>query len=266
MEDSAVARLLPPGTRTIRLFTAPEVASGAVSVPGWEDAGMQLVKLRSRGRAVVGNGVFLKEYIYRSRWDRFRQRFKTPRPFVSLDAARRLTELGIPTPRVLVAARGIAPDGDIRDLLVTEQLPSDVVFGDREIRTLTGMPLPLVAVVLKMHDGGVCHGDLSLRNWYSTPEGEWGLIDLDGATVGKAVSKRLRTDELARLVSSWLCAKDGYHGTLAGLRQYSQNLADEYTKLGGAVDRRRLEKRSIYLANRFRVKYLKMDPVLDKLK
>ena len=246
MSDSGVEKLFPAGARIERIFTAPELDSGAVLPSGWDVGGMTLCKQRSHGRAVRGNGVFLKEYVYASRWDRFRQRFKTPRPFIALAAARRLEELGIPTPRVLAAARGIAPDGGIHDLLVTEELPSDVVFGDREIRALSGMPIPLVPVVLKMHDGGVCHGDLSLRNWYSNPEGVWGLIDLDGASVGKAVSTRRRTDELARLVSSSFCAMHGYNGTLAGLRIEAEFFADEYTKLGGAVDRRRLERRSIY--------------------
>ena len=61
MEGSAVARLFPAGTRLLRHFTAPEVASGVVAVPDWRDAGLRLVKERSRGRAVVGCGVFIKE-------------------------------------------------------------------------------------------------------------------------------------------------------------------------------------------------------------
>ena len=265
METAGVVKLFPAGTRIVRLFAEP----GLSRLPDWDDAGMRICKSRSRGRAVCGNGVFLKEYVYRSLWDRFRQRFKTPRPFVSLAAARRLAELGIPTPRVLAAARGVSPDGWVRDLLVTEELPSDVTFGDRAGRRdifLGGWHLPLVSVVFRMHGGGVVHGDLSLRNWYCTPEGDWGLIDLDGATVGKAVSKRRRTDELARLASSSFVAVYGYHGTLKALRRYAESFADEYAKLGGAVDRRRLEKRSVYLADRFRVKHLNMDPVLDKLK
>ena len=95
MENAGVARLFPAGTRLVRLFAEP----GLPPLPGWNDAGMKLCKSRSRGRAVRGNGVFLKEYVYKSLWDRFRQRFKTPRPFVSLAAAQRLAELGIPTPR-----------------------------------------------------------------------------------------------------------------------------------------------------------------------
>ena len=99
MENSGVAQLFPAGTRLIRLFAEP----GLPPLPGWDDAGMELCKSRSRGRVVRGNGVFLKEYVYTSPWDKFRQRFKTPRPFVSLEAARRLEELGVPTPPVAAA-------------------------------------------------------------------------------------------------------------------------------------------------------------------
>ena len=134
MSDSGVENLFPAGARIERIFTAPELASGAVLPSGWDAEGMRLCKRRSYGRAVCGHGLFLKEYVYTSRWDRFRQRFKTPRPFIALAAARRLEELGIPTPRVLAAVRAVAPGGAVHDLLVTEALPPDVVFLDKAVK------------------------------------------------------------------------------------------------------------------------------------
>ena len=258
MENSGVVRLFPAGTRLIRLFAEPEIPS----LPGWDDAGMTLCKARARGRAVRGNGVFLKEYVYHSPWDKFRQRFKTPRPFVSLAAAQRLAELGIPTPRVLAAARGVAPDGDLHDLLVTEELPPETVFGDRRAAELgderATLARELVPVVFRLHENGFLHGDLSLRNWYRSPEGRWGLIDLDGAAVGGAGKDR-RTDELARLTSSCFVAAPRREDGVAELTKFIRVFRDEYVRSGGAVRPRCLARRSRVLADRFRTKYLDMD-------
>lgn len=259
MENSGVVRLFPAGTRIVRLFAEPELPV----LPGWDDAGMKLCKSRSKGRAVRGNGVFLKEYVYRSFWNRFRQRFRAPRPFVSLDAARRLEQLGIPTPRVLAAARGVSPEGAVRDLLVTAELPPEVRFGDR-IATELGerraeLGSELAAMVFRLHENGFLHGDLSLRNWYRTPEGAWGLIDLDGAVVGRGkASTARRTDELARLASSCFVAATAASDGAAELRKFAQVFIDEYAKLGGTVSPARFERRSRFLADRFRIKYLKM--------
>jgi len=258
MENSGVVKLFPAGTRIVRLFAEPELAS----LPGWDDAGMKLCKSRTRGRAVRGGGVFLKEYIYKSLWDRFRQRFKTPRPFVSLEAARRLEELGIPTPHVLAAARGVEPGGGIRDLLVTSELPSEAGFGDKLAAELgkkrSTLARELVPVVFRLHEHGFLHGDLSLRNWYRLPDGKWGLIDLDGAAVGRRASKSQRTDELARLASSCFVAATLPQDGPAELTRVIRGFLEEYARQGGAVDPGRFARRSRFLADRFRTKYLKM--------
>ena len=260
MENSGVAQLFPAGTRLIRLFAEP----GLPPLPGWDDAGMELCKSRSRGRAVRGNGVFLKEYVYTSPWDKFRQRFKTPRPFVSLEAARRLEELGVPTPPVAAAVRGVSPDGCVHDLLVTKELAPGVVFGDKLAAELgdkrISLARELVPLAFRMHEGGLIHGDLSLRNWYRTPEGVWGLIDLDGAKVLRgAASKSRRTDELARLASSCFTAATQVSDGIAELRRFIRNFFDEYARCGGAVDLGRFARRSRFLADRFRTRYLDMD-------
>jgi tRNA A-37 threonylcarbamoyl transferase component Bud32 len=260
MESAGVVRLFPAGTRFVRLFAE----RGAAALPGWDDAGMKLCKSRSRGRAVCGNGVFLKEYVYTSAWERFRRRFMALRPFVSLAAARKLEELKIPTPRVLAAVRGVSPNGDIRDLLVTAELASDVRFGDKIAAELgdarVDLARELVPVVFGMHEGGMIHGDLSMRNWYRLPDGAWGLIDLDGAKVSRGrVSERARTDELARLASScFVCATRAEDGT-AELLKFIRVFSEAYRASGGAVAERRFEARSRFLADRFRVRYLNMD-------
>jgi tRNA A-37 threonylcarbamoyl transferase component Bud32 len=60
-----------------------------------------------------------------------------------------------------------------------------------------------IAMLKIMHDAGMSHGDLSLRNCYISVDGDPGLLDLDGAVCGK-VSNRRRTVELARIISSFL--------------------------------------------------------------
>ena len=260
MSDSGVEKLFPAGARIERMFTAPELASGAVLPSGWDAPGMELCKQRSYGRAVRGNGVFLKEYIYTSWFRRLRRTLSEPRPFIALAAARRLEELSIPTPAVLAAVRSRRP-GEIRDLLVTRELSSEVCYGDGLVKCLTdaGMLInELTPVVAKMHLGGLRHGDLSLRNWYRDPYGKWGLIDLDGAAVGP-VPAVWRMKELARLVCDSFCRLRQGGGSVAELEELVGRFLAAYTEAGGdPVDRARLASRTLKLVNRFRRKYLNL--------
>jgi len=253
MAGSVVARLFPPGTRMLRCFTAPEFPSAAP--PGWDDPGMRICKQRSRGRATVGNGVFLKEYVYFSRFERWRRRFMAPRPFTALAAARRLEALEVPTPRVLAAARGVAPDGSIRDLLITEEL-SGVRFGDKAGMAPEALAVALIPVMLRLHAGGFRHGDLSLRNWY-LDGGNWGLIDLDGAVLSRRrVSKTWRTRELARLASSCFLAERCDDAHRRDLFALGRIFWERYTAAGGSAYERMFFRRLLALVNRARRKYL----------
>ena len=260
MSYSGVENLFPAGARIERIFTAPELDSGAVLPSGWDAPGMTLCKQRSYGRAVRGNGVFLKEYIYTSWFRRLRRTLSEPRPFIALAAARRLAELGIPTPAVLAAVRTRRP-GEIRDLLVTRELSCEVCYGDGLAKCLTdaGMLInELTPVVAKMHLGGLRHGDLSLRNWYRDAYGKWGLIDLDGAAVGP-VSAVWRMKELARLVCDSFCRLRQGGGSVAELEELVGRFLTAYTEAGGGpVGRARLLSRTLKLVNRFRRKYLKL--------
>lgn len=264
MESAGVEKLLPADVRIRRIFTAPEVVSGAVVLPGWDDAGMRLCKMRSLGRAVRGNGVFFKEYIYRSPGRRFRRRFEVPRPFAALDAALRLERTGIPTPKVLAAVHGVAPDGTIYDLLVTAELADSAVFGDVFFAApeRDGGPEEiaetLVPVAYRMHEGGVFHGDLSLRNWYLTSDGAWGLIDLDGAHSVRRVTRFRRTLELARLASSCFVVRTVPEDDAAALRRAAAPFLEAYRRCGGGVFRALFYWKARKLADRFRRKYLKM--------
>lgn len=219
---------------------------------------MTLCKQRSYGRAVRGGGVFLKEYVYTSWFRRLRRSFSTPRPFIALAAARRLEELGIPTPEVLAAVR-TRRKGEIRDLLVTRELDGEVCYGDSLVKCLAdaGMLIKeLTPVVAKMHRGDLRHGDLSLRNWYRDRYGAWGLIDLDGAAVGP-VSAAWRTKELARLASGSFCGLANGGGTVAEAEELAGRFLTAYTEAGGGyIDRGALLRRTVKLVNRCRRKYL----------
>lgn len=256
MDGSGVAKLFPPGTRIIRLFTAP---GSAAELPGWDDPGMQLCKLRSRGRATVGNGVFLKEYVYRSRFERWRRKLMVPRPFTALAAAHRLEALGVPTPRVLAAARGISPDGTLRDLLITEALPEDVRFGNSPEMAPEAFTEELPPVMLQLHEGGFYHGDLSLRNWYRSADGKWGLIDLDGTELFRwRVAKLRRTRELARLASSCFMALPPSEMDRRKLSDMGRRFLDRYVACGGSVYEHFFFRRTLALVNRSRRKYLNL--------
>ena len=259
MEGSGVAKLFPPGTRIIRLFIAPDTASEAAALPGWDEPGMRLCKMRSRGRATVGNGVFLKEYVYGSRFERWRRKFMVPRPFIALAAAHRLEALGVPTPRVLAAARGAAPDGTLRDLLVTEALPEDVRFGnspEMEPETLSEVLIP---VMRHLHEGGFFHGDLSLRNWYRRADGKWGLIDLDGTELFRwGVTKMRRTRELARLASSCFMEIPPPEMDRRKLHDMGRRFLERYAAAGGSVYEGGFFRRTLALVNRSRRKYLNL--------
>ena len=263
MDGSGVVKLFPPGTRLLRCFIAPGCAcAGAAEPPGWDDVGMRLCKQRSKGRATVGNGVFLKEYVYRARFECWRRRFMTPRPFTVLAAALRLETLKVPTPRVLAAARGVSSDGAIRDLLITEELPADVCFGDAAALSVEVLAHELVPVMSRLHDGGFYHGDLSLRNWYRCADGTWGLIDLDGAELSRwRVPKMRRTRELARLASSCFLTTPQPGAERGALFALGRRFLEVYTAAGGSVYERHFLRRTLALVNRSRRKYLQLEAI-----
>lgn len=262
MDGSGVASLFPSGTRIIRIFTAPELASGAAALPGWDEPGMRLCKLRSRGRATVGRGVFLKEYVYRSRFECWRRKFMVPRPFIALAAEHRLEALGVPTPRVLAAARGVSPDGTLRDLLVTEELPGGVRFGNSPEMTAEALSEALPAVMFQLHEGGFFHGDLSLRNWYLGADGKWGLIDLDGTELFRwRVTKLRRTRELARLASSCFMTIPPEKMDRRKLSDMGRRFLDRYAAAGGSVYEKFFFRRTLALVNRSRRKYLNLGDI-----
>ncbi len=134
---------------------------------------------------------FVKHYRKNGLWRTLKRFLQFPRAWRCLGAALLLEKVGLKTPRVLLASRFY---------LVTEVLPPEAVF-------LTEQPeamFDFIPSLARMHEAGLSHGDLNLRNLYKQ-DGAFGLIDLDSARrVEGGVSPRERIRELARLVSSYL--------------------------------------------------------------
>ena len=134
---------------------------------------------------------FVKQYRKNGLARTLKRMFLYPRSYRCLAAALRLRQLGVETPAVLLASRYC---------LITEIL-ADVRFLPECPETARDA----VALLVKLHDGGVRHGDFNLRNLYLTAEGAFGAIDLDGSRLyAGAVPEKIRFLELARLISSYL--------------------------------------------------------------
>ena len=134
---------------------------------------------------------FVKQYRKNGLFRTLKRSLLYPRSFRCLAAALRLRQLGIQTPEVLLASRYC---------LITEILP--------DVRFLPECPETAIAtlpLLVKMHDGGIRHGDFNLRNLYLTADGAIGVIDLDGSRLyAGPVPEKIRFLELAKLISSYL--------------------------------------------------------------
>ena len=137
--------------------------------------------------------------------------FRISRPMRSLKMAKLLSKHHISTPEVFCAVREKRFILPICDYLVTENLNTDsVVFGNKCNEAQLNRLFSLgCALLKKMHDANICHGDASLRNFYLFTDEKKsagiGVIDLDGCrTVPFLTKKRLFIKEDARFISSYI--------------------------------------------------------------
>ena len=169
-----------------------------------DDPETRFFKNRPKITAGAVDGFFVKRYNLPGFFTQLRRRFRRPRPFTVLAGAEKLAASGIATPKVYAAM--VSRCGWCRkEYLVTGLLDDKCrmlnTLSETECRAaITGK---FIAMLKVMHDTGMSHGDLSLRNCYISVDGKPGLLDLDGAVCGK-VSNRRRTIELARIISSFL--------------------------------------------------------------
>lgn len=161
---------------------------------------------------------FIKCYRKNGFWRTLKRAVQFPRSHRCLAAALRLRKLGVDTPAVLLASRYC---------LITEILPSGTVFLPERPELAT----EALSLLADLHDNGIRHGDVSLRNIYRTRDGKLGLIDLDGARLfAGAAPAKTRFLELARLISSYLkCV----HAAPDEQTAVTKKFADEYRTHSG---------------------------------
>ena len=221
-----------------------------------------ICKDRPKIKAVLAEGYFLKRYNTLGFFNALRRAFRPPRPERALLAAERLRTAGIPTPEVFAALRRSRFGIPRCDYLVTAalapeecnalELTREMLIDTDYSRIMDGV----VAMMVKMHQSGVEHGDLNLRNLFfrRRRDGsgeEWGVIDLDGCRVYfAAVPFKRRRRELARVVSSLLRAAPE-------LKIYSGEVlaafTERYRALSGCdLQGGALNKRTAYLTERVR--------------
>lgn len=165
----------------------------------WRDGTRWVVRHYHRGGAIAS--VLGDRYV----------RTPFPRPVREYDLSRRLGDLGIPTARAVGAA--VYPAGVIyRGDLVTEWVAGSrdlaaVLFG-AAADPMDGAPAMEAAgrLVRRLHDSGVIHPDLNIKNILIAPgdEGPRAVaVDLDRARIRRrALSGRARRGMVARFERS----------------------------------------------------------------
>ena len=186
-------------------------ADRIVSLSGvWENPAGTLCKAGSSTVAFTVDDLFVKCSPARNFKRALSRCFRISRAMRNLKMSAVLLEMGIPTPRVLCAVREKRHFLPVCDFLVTEKLSADAVtFGNacaptqREEFFFLGC-----ALLKKMHDARICHGDASVRNFYIGKENGsavLGVIDLDACRiVPPFAGKRVFVKEDARFISSFI--------------------------------------------------------------
>lgn len=211
---------------------------------------VRVCKSNSKITSAVTEEVFIKCYYYHSLWSQFRHKIRISRAKHSTLCALAVKEAGVPTPAPWGFFREYGVLLPIRDYLFTDVLPRDTVFMPRHICDAPEESAEkIVDCIAQLHESGIEHGDLSMRNIYIADSGAAGVIDLDGCRVNNApLSPSLRTRELARVISS-----AAQNNTALSLEDFKKMFLELYRKrcgmdLGGSA----LDSRTNYLYNRRR--------------
>lgn len=233
----------------------------------FNESAAQIIKNRKKISAWLVDDLFVKRYNYRDVWTALRRNLKIPRPMRVLASSLRLRENNIPTPQVFAAIRTFRWYLPYCDYLVTAQtstrqlycnkLVTEFASGNNYRQFISGV----VAMIVKMHNAGVEHGDLSLRNIFcqKDPKGfysDWGVIDLDGCKIyprgGVPESRRCR--ELARVISSFLRSiQEETPSIKLNMTAIISDFVTQYKELSGYnLASSKLDKRVKYLTERIR--------------
>ncbi|MBO5823309.1 MAG: hypothetical protein J6R86_09855 [Lentisphaeria bacterium] len=219
------------------------------------DGNMDIIKDRPKIKAGVDGKHFVKLYKLPGMAAQFRRRFRKGRAYHCLFAAEALHKYDVLTPKVLAAVE-LRCGWYICDFLITEALPAGVrtlnFCSIDERCSRSSMRDFVIGQVLlqtvKMHNGGVAHGDLNLRNIYAV-EDRVGFIDLDGTTFSSEPLKiTAREKELARLLSGFL-RFDRFKDM--NIDELAAGLVEAYGRSSGVqCDKNRIVRRAEYLLGR----------------
>jgi tRNA A-37 threonylcarbamoyl transferase component Bud32 len=149
-----------------------------------------------------GGPVVAKRFGWRKRWHSWFSPFKRSKAFRAYDAAERLIELGLRTPKPLLSVEG-RTGGFVRvNYLFTESLgetrSSRVLL--RESDDPEKIVREIARIVRRMHDGGLCHRDLTLANFHRRGEEDsLYVIDLNRARIRSRIGAIERFEDIARI-------------------------------------------------------------------
>jgi len=267
-KDATGLLAVPSEDGTYTKFEAPGL-SGVIAETGSGNMfdPVSLLEMPADGTAMCKHGVtvqawiigpwFVKRICHGNILKAFRHLFEPPRPMIALRAAKRLAEIGVPTPSVAAALRRYRHGLPQYDYLITEALPPSAVFADK-LPLTKELAERLTALLAKLHGGGIEHGDASLRNFYRADGEDFGVIDLDACRInGSPLPRRRRIRELARLASSFakLAAErktENLPGNIAGY------FAELYARYSGILpDSPAYRRRFLHLAERKRKEYVR---------
>ena len=215
------------------------------------DAGKaQICKVGSKITSAIAGEIFVKCYFYKGFISRFRHLFRASRAKVCVDCALAVQQAGVetPSPKGYLRERGFLLPR--RDFLFTEVLaPGTLYMPDFLLRSPEEAIKKITACVVRLHQAGIQHGDLSLRNLYLTSSNEAGVIDLDGSKRFPApLTVKRRTLEMARVISSAAKIMDSI-----SLDRFKELFLAEYKGLSGIdLASALLDSQAEYLCNRRR--------------
>ncbi len=162
-----------------------------------------------------GRKVFIKRYNNKGLRYTLRYMFLNAKPFRTWQAAWFFEMNGIPTPKPLAASASRTAGILISAYLVTESVPNLIPTLDfcrtmfKEKKAREKFSNSVCAMLSKMHDSGVYHGDTKLSNIYVSSKSagaySFGIWDLDGVDIrAKPICENLRASEIARTASSYV--------------------------------------------------------------
>ena len=170
----------------------------------------EIIKNRPKIKAGCCGGFFVKRYNLPGFFNQIRSFFKRSRPEIVLEASQILEKNHIHTPQVIAALSQMAIFRRC-DYLVTAKLSAEQQVVPAWLEKVSPETMQhaliqnFIPLLVKMHQAGLSHGDLSLRNIYCDAALEnFGILDLDGAK--KFSSRRagkICSAEMARLISSF---------------------------------------------------------------